>query len=94
MPSEPALDTLADLFRSAKEAHGKAFADRNGDDPDWPSWYADYLINSLNETLLTPRSKNELVVLLTQADAEFRQQQSGNDWAIFYAQFFKKHFHE
>ena len=42
---------LVDLFREAGQAHHTAFTATDGDDPDWPIWYADYLQQPFAEQL-------------------------------------------
>ena len=34
---------IAELFRAAGQAHERAFAATNGEDPEWPVWYARHL---------------------------------------------------
>src|SRR5437867_6375182 len=45
------IEQLAALFREAGAAHHKAFAATDGEDPDWPSWYARYLAPRLQQAL-------------------------------------------
>jgi hypothetical protein len=42
--SQSRQEELAALFREVGAAHHRAFATTNGDDPDWPTWYAEHLV--------------------------------------------------
>jgi hypothetical protein len=43
MSDEVTVERLAALFKQTGEAHHEAFLDTDGDDPEWPLWYAKYL---------------------------------------------------
>ena len=45
------IDGLAKLLNETAEAHHKAFAATEGEDPDWPIWYADYLLDKMRKML-------------------------------------------
>jgi hypothetical protein len=78
-------EELAQLFREAGRAHHEAFIDKDGADPDWPIWYAEFLHHRLNEPLRDQFTKSELVCLLIDLDQEIRRQPPGADWATYYA---------
>jgi hypothetical protein len=44
-------DQLARLLRDAEKAHGEYEKEELGGerDADWPSWYADFIVNALRE---------------------------------------------
>jgi hypothetical protein len=44
---ERLTDELANLLNETAEAHPKAFAATNGEDAEWPIWYADYILDKL-----------------------------------------------
>ena len=44
------VDALADLLHEAAETHHRVYRITEGEDPDWASWYADWLIR-LSELL-------------------------------------------
>jgi hypothetical protein len=54
--NEKLIDELANLLNETAEAHHKAFAATEGEDPDWPLWYADYLLEKLRR-MLKPSSQ-------------------------------------
>ncbi len=41
--------TLARLLRDAEKAHGEFEKEQGHADPNWPDWYAQYLIDHLPE---------------------------------------------
>lgn len=79
---------LEDLFSKAGNAHHKAFIKTNGEDPDWPLWYADYLHDKLGKLLKATFTKSELVYLLVTAEKERGMMAPGSNWPTYYANFF------
>lgn len=61
-------DELANLLNETAEAHHEAFAATEGEDPDWPIWYADYLIEKMRQMLNAKFTKSELIYLLVSAE--------------------------
>jgi hypothetical protein len=65
---EKLIDELANLLNETAEAHHKAFAATEGEDPDWPIWYADYLLEKMRQMLKARFTKSELIYLLVSAE--------------------------
>ena len=42
--NEKLIDELANLLNEMAEAHHNAFTATEGEDPDWPTWYAEYVL--------------------------------------------------
>ncbi|MFQ5743595.1 MAG: hypothetical protein ACE5HV_08400 [Acidobacteriota bacterium] len=82
------IKILADLFHEAGRAHRQAFSETGGKDPEWPIWYADFLLHRLNKRLKAELTKSELVYLLLKADRERAFRAPGADWPNYYAKFF------
>jgi glutaredoxin len=76
---------LVDLFREAGHAHHEAFAATDGDDPDWPIWYADYLQEPFAQRLDMNFYKSQLIYCLMNADFEHQARAPESDWSEFYA---------
>jgi hypothetical protein len=76
---------VADLLREAGELHHRFYRKVDGDDPDWASWYADWLLelSELPEILGTKPVRSELVYFLVKLDKEGAS--SGEDWQDRYA---------
>jgi hypothetical protein len=45
--NEKLIDELANLLNETAEAHHKAFAATEGEDPDWPLWCVATQMNNL-----------------------------------------------
>jgi len=43
------VDTLAQLLRDAEAAHVKYEQSLGHADPDWPRWYAEYILDQVRE---------------------------------------------
>ncbi len=78
---------VAALLREAAETHHRVYRIVDGDDPDWASWYADWLLrlSELPQLLGTTPVRSELVYMLVRLDKEFVQQGPGEQWEAFYA---------
>ena len=90
---EPA-NRLSDLLREAAETHHRVYAIRDGDDPDWASWYADWLVNlsRLPEVLGRKPIRSELTYLLVLSDMQYLRDTRGEPWDQFYARAILDHF--
>ena len=51
MSEEIPIKQLAELFKKTGQAHHQAFIETDGEDPDWPIWYANYLGDRLTPFL-------------------------------------------
>ncbi len=79
---------LTNLFEKTGKAHHQAFIETDGADPEWPSWYTDYLHHDLSKRLNANFSKSELVYLLVLVEKEREIEAPGSDWLMYYANFF------
>ena len=89
-----ALDQVSRLLHEAAETHHRVFRIVDGDDDDWASWYADWLVN-LSElpTLLDAKPvRSELTYLLVSLDREYTASQPGQPWEAYYAERILAHF--
>ena len=84
------LAQLVQLFREAGSAHHKAFIATNGDDPEWPIWYAEFLHERVNTLLNSSLTRSEVVYLLVRAERERASISPRPDWPEFYAGLFMK----
>ncbi len=46
---EVTREELAELLREAEQAHGRYERELGRRDEEWPAWYADYILNALEE---------------------------------------------
>jgi hypothetical protein len=79
---------LPQLFREAGSSHHQAFLATNGDDPEWPLWYAEFLLKSLNSFLGTHLTKSELVYHLVKVEKDRSKDRAATDWPTYYARYF------
>src|SRR5436190_18769549 len=79
---------IAALLHEAGETHHLVYRIVDGDDPDWASWYADWLIklSELPQILGTTPVRSELVWLLVTLDKEYTEASPSLDWPQWYAQ--------
>ena len=63
---------MSEVLREAAETHHRVYAIRDGDDPDWASWYADWLVtlSRLPDLLGVKPIRSELTYLLVSGGAE------------------------
>lgn len=83
-----ALEAVADLLREASRLHHDVYRITDGDDPDWASWYAAWLVNlsELPEVIGTKPVRSELVWLLVELDREFAATAPDRPWEEYYAE--------
>ena len=84
-------DRLVELFRETGSAHHAAFAATDGDDPEWPIWYAGHLQEPISRFLQVPLTRSELVYCLMNAENERIARAPDSDWPEFYAGQFIEH---
>jgi hypothetical protein len=85
---------VAELLHEAGETHHIVYRIVDGDDPDWASWYADWLLNlsELPEVLATTPVRSELVWLLVSMDREYNDTAQDLAWPQWYAEGIIRHF--
>ena len=87
-------DPVADLLHEAAETHHRVYRITDGDDPDWASWYADWLLrlSELPSLLASTPVRSELVYLLVLLDDEYMEEQPDEAWETYYARRLIAHF--
>ncbi len=79
---------LTELFQEAGKAHHEAFAASDGADPDWPIWYADYLVEPLRSRLTAHLTRSRIVYCLIAAEEERQGRAPGSPWEEYYGRHF------
>ena len=79
---------IAELFQKTGSDHHQAFIETDGEDPEWPLWYAECLVDKLGPLLNTKFTKSELVYLILTAEKERAEKAPSSDWPCYYADFF------
>ena len=87
MTDASTVQQISELIREAGEEHHKAFIETDGADPDWPLWYADYLLEKLRKILDASFTKSELTYLLVLMEKGQALRAPGANWPRFYGQF-------
>ncbi|MBW2380663.1 MAG: glutathione S-transferase N-terminal domain-containing protein [Deltaproteobacteria bacterium] len=85
MSDETQIQQLAELFKKTGQAHHQAFIKTDGEDPDWPIWYASYLCDRLTPFLAAPITRGRLVFCLVATDDEHRATDPDAPWPEYYA---------
>jgi hypothetical protein len=81
------VDEIAALLHEAAETHHVVYRITDGDDPDWASWYATWLLelSELPDLLGTVPVRSHLVHALVQLDLDFAASAPDEPWESFYA---------
>ena len=82
---EDKILAVANLLQEAGHAHHEAYIATDGDDPDWPLWYADYLVDKLGILLDATLTRTQIVLLLVELDRLQQTTAPGTNWMRFYA---------
>ncbi len=87
MASEDRIGRIAELLHEAAETHHVVYRIVDGDDPDWASWYADWLLDlsQLPDLLETRPVRSHLVHALVELDRNFTAEGPDEPWEAWYA---------
>jgi hypothetical protein len=80
-------EKISALLHEAAETHHIVYRITEGDDPDWASWYADWLVNhsELPDLLDVKPVRSELVYMLVQLDKDFTAENPDEKFEDYYA---------
>jgi hypothetical protein len=80
-------ERISALLHEAAETHHVVYRITDGEDPDWASWYADWLIrlSELPELLGKAPVRSHLVHELVRLDREYVETHPGGSWEDHYA---------
>lgn len=80
--------TVAGLLHEAAETHHVVYRITDGDDPDWASWYADWLLDhsELAEVLGARPVRSHLVHALVRLDRDYASAGPDEPWEDWYAE--------
>jgi hypothetical protein len=78
---------VAAVLHEAAETHHVVYAIVDGEDPDWASWYADWLLSlsRLPELLSSRPVRSELVYELVGLDKAYAADEPDDRWEDVYA---------
>ncbi|HEU0246418.1 MAG TPA: hypothetical protein VFR38_04960 [Gaiellaceae bacterium] len=94
MTIEDRAHRVAALLHEAAETHHVVYRITDGDDPDWASWYADWLLDlsELSEALGVRPVRSHLVHALVELDRRHSAEGPGEPWEPWYATRLVEHF--
>ena len=80
--------TIAGLLHEAAETHHVVYRITDGDDPDWASWYADWLLDhsELPDLLGARPVRSHLVHELVEIDRAYLATSPDASWEDWYAE--------
>lgn len=80
-------ERIAELLHEAAETHHAVYRITDGEDPDWASWYADWLLDlsELPELLGSRPVRSHLVHALVELDREYVGASPAERWEDWYA---------
>jgi hypothetical protein len=78
---------VAELLHEAAKTHHVVYRISEGEDPDWASWYADWLLDlsELPDVLGARPVRSHLVHALVELDRAYIAEGSGERWEDWYA---------
>ena len=81
-------DRIATVLHEAAETHHTVYRITDGEDPDWASWYADWLIalSELPRLLGRAPVRSQLVHALVQLDRDYLEARTDEAWERWYAE--------
>jgi hypothetical protein len=83
------VDRLDAALEAARPAHHAAHIDTDGDDPEWPLWYAAHLLEEVREILSRPGiTRSRLVAAFVAADDDYVRTAPDVPWHRHYAERF------
>jgi hypothetical protein len=84
---------LSKVLQEASETHHRVYRIVDGADPDWASWYADWLIrlSELPQLLEAAPVRSELVYLLVKLDKDYTRENPSEPWERYYASHIAQH---
>lgn len=83
------MDTgrIGELLHEVAETHHVVYRITDGEDPDWASWYADWLVrlSELPDVVGRTPVRSDLVHLLVDLDRQYTSARPDEPWESWYA---------
>jgi len=85
---EEQQEKISELLHQAGETHHAVYHKEEGNDPDWATWYSDWLVNhsDLPEILGQDIVRSKLTALLVRFDNEYSAEERDAQWPAWYAE--------
>lgn len=88
MDNESLRARLIELFRRAGPAHHHAYIHTDGDDPEWPLWYAEHLQKDIQALIQKEMTRSEMVYWMVRLYKEHQAHAPQSPWPEYYADYF------
>jgi antitoxin component HigA of HigAB toxin-antitoxin module len=87
MVMEDRTARVSALLHEAAETHHTVYRITDGVDPDWATWYSEWLLNlsELPDLLGSKPVRSALTAVLVRLDEEYAAQNQGERWEDYYA---------
>ena len=83
------VEQIATVLAAAGPAHHTAYIETDGDDPEWPLWYAEHVIEYLRTILQRPGlTVSRVVWAFVDSDESHRRDAPDTPWHGHYAERF------
>jgi hypothetical protein len=91
---EQRIEKVSALLHEAAETHHTVYRITDGDDADWASWYAGWLVNhsELPDLLDVKPVRSELIYMLVRLDKRYTQESPDEKFEDYYARGLLEHF--
>ena len=85
---------ISDVLHQAAETHHVVYRSTDGDDPDWATWYSDWLVNrsELPGLLDVAPVRSELTYMLVRLDKKYTMESPDEKFEDYYARGLLDHF--
>ena len=85
--SDDRVTRVAELLHEAAETHHIVYRISDGEDPDWATWYSEWLVSlsELPELLARRPIQSHLIYELVRLDREYRAKATEETWERAYA---------
>ncbi len=85
------MEQIATVLAAAGPAHHAAYIETDGDDPEWPLWYAKHVIEDLRRILDRPHlTVSRVVWAFVDSDTSHRRDAPDAPWQTHYAERFAR----
>jgi hypothetical protein len=85
----PEVERLDAVLKAAGPAHHAAYVATDGEDPEWPLWYADHVLENVTSILgRAELTRSRLVWAFVSCDHAFVLAAPPVPWHRFYAEWF------
>ena len=85
---------ISAVLHQAAETHHVVYRSTDGDDPDWATWYSDWLVNrsELPQLLDVAPVRSELTYMLVRLDKKYTMESPDEKFEDYYARGLLEHF--